>query len=370
MSSSDAVRSQLVLLVLGWGVVGYRIWYSRRRPDDLAGRALSVAIAALAAGITIQFGAAAVDTIVGAPNVGRVASNCAVMVACGAGRVYLLHLWHPGATVAARARAEWARLVLLLAVIVVLFALAPPDPASSRGDPRHTATVYSSPYVYLYLGYLGYTLARMLRELRRCLPLVSDAVLRLTMRLGECGVWTGLAYVLFKAGYLVGHDFDVPVPGREVDTATPMYLLSIGLLTLCAAIPVGRATAGNLRRWSERYRSYQRLYPLWLACYRLAPTIALDPRTTRLRNWLTVRDLRFLLYRRVIEIRDGQLALRRRPPPAAGADSNEVIRLLTVLRNGAVDEPTPATSADGTELLAEVRRLERLAATYGDARRP
>jgi hypothetical protein len=57
----------------------------------------------------------------------------------------------------------------------------------------------------------------------------------------------------------------------------------------------------------RRFRAYGRLYPLWNAMYQEMPEIALDPASSSSR-W-TVRDLRHRLYRRVIEIRDGRLAL-------------------------------------------------------------
>lgn len=342
MSLRQITTTQLLLVIVCLSVIAYRTWYARRQRGDRSAQAFSVAVWALAVGTSIQFGAGAVDVATGVPNLGRMLSNCAILTACGAAHVYLVHFWCP-TEADHRARREWRRLAVLLPVIVLLFLATPADSASSRADPRHTVAVYSSPYVYLYLTYLGYTLVRGLRELRDCIHLVVDATLRLTLRLGVVGFAAGMAYVAFKFVYLIGHDAGITVPGHEVNTATPMYLTSIGLLALCAVIPPTRAAVTSFREWVRRYRSYQRLYPLWLAFYRAAPTIALDPRTTRLRNLLTVRDLDFLLYRRVIEIRDGQLALRRNVPDVLDTSPDPLAR-------------------PGADLAAEIRSLEQLAA--------
>ncbi|MFD0658600.1 MAB_1171c family putative transporter [Thermocatellispora tengchongensis] len=61
--------------------------------------------------------------------------------------------------------------------------------------------------------------------------------------------------------------------------------------------------------WLRDYRAYQALRPLWRALYAADPRIALTPAAPVLLDLVAVRDLRFRLYRRVIEIRDGRLAL-------------------------------------------------------------
>lgn len=62
--------------------------------------------------------------------------------------------------------------------------------------------------------------------------------------------------------------------------------------------------------WIRSYRSYLRLRPLWWALYQASPDIALDPPRSRPRDLIPPRDPHYSLYRRVIEIRDGQMMLR------------------------------------------------------------
>jgi hypothetical protein len=61
--------------------------------------------------------------------------------------------------------------------------------------------------------------------------------------------------------------------------------------------------------WWLAYRNLRRLYPLWAALYAATPGIALDPPSSRMIDRFRLRDVQLRLYRRVIEIRDGRLAL-------------------------------------------------------------
>jgi hypothetical protein len=55
---------------------------------------------------------------------------------------------------------------------------------------------------------------------------------------------------------------------------------------------------------------HRELYPLWSALREINPEIAFNPAPSEFRDRLRVKDLDFRLYRRIIEIRDGRLALR------------------------------------------------------------
>lgn len=377
MISRQVTDSQLLLIAGCWAVVVWRVRHAQRNGADRPAQALSVAIGALALSITIQFGAGSLDRITGVPNVGRLLSNCATLIACCAAQAFVVHLWHPAREAVLRAQRAWVQLAVVLPIVVLLFVITPTDFASSRADPRHATAVYASPYVYVYLGYLAYCLIRILRESRRCFRLVTDFALRLTLNLTMGGCVTGLAYVAFKLFYLIGHDLNVRLPGREIITATPMYIFSIGLFTLGLAVPLVRTAVAALRRWIRQYCSYQRLYPLWQAVYRAAPTVALDPRPSRLRNRLTFRDLDYLLYRRVIEIRDGQLALLDRTSnrdagrSTSGHIGHETQQLLYALRRWTDDARTAQgrLGLGNADLTAEIQSLEHLAKIFANSRR-
>ncbi|MFJ9522346.1 MAB_1171c family putative transporter [Kitasatospora sp. NPDC101801] len=62
-------------------------------------------------------------------------------------------------------------------------------------------------------------------------------------------------------------------------------------------------------RWIRAWTAYRRIGPLWAALHRAVPEIALCTPAARLRPAFP-RGAEFALYRRIIEIHDGQLALR------------------------------------------------------------
>ena len=113
-----------------------------------------------------------------------------------------------------------------------------------------------------------------------------------------------------------------------------------------------------LVRQAGFYRSLRRLYPLWDGLRQAVPGIALDPVPT----WadrLDPRDLRMRLYRRVIEIRDGYMALS--PVDVPGIE--ETARCCGAARSACCGRSDghrrhPAGTGPGrAELRGEVRAL-------------
>lgn len=71
-----------------------------------------------------------------------------------------------------------------------------------------------------------------------------------------------------------------------------------------ASMVMERAWRPTFSTYLRQVRAYRQLQPLWQAVYEAMPEIALPP------DPLNDASLSFKLYRRVIEIRDGELALR------------------------------------------------------------
>ena len=67
----------------------------------------------------------------------------------------------------------------------------------------------------------------------------------------------------------------------------------------------------SIYHWGMQYRAYRRLYPLWHDLYEVTPGIALDPPDSARTDALILRNLGLRLYRRVMEIHDGVVALQR-----------------------------------------------------------
>jgi hypothetical protein len=65
------------------------------------------------------------------------------------------------------------------------------------------------------------------------------------------------------------------------------------------------------RYWWWRHRRYRLLWPLWSALHQAMPEIALDRPRARAVDHCDLFRLRQRLYRRIVEIYDGRLALRQ-----------------------------------------------------------
>jgi hypothetical protein len=121
---------------------------------------------------------------------------------------------------------------------------------------------------------------------------------------------------------------------------------------------------------------------LWSALYEVTPEIALDPAESEFLDRLRIRDLDFRLYRRVIEIRDGRLALRsfldadvarraRKEALKSGLDGGRVeaaveARVLAAgvenaRQHRAPAEVLPASELGGEDIASEVEWLLRVA---------
>jgi hypothetical protein len=108
--------------------------------------------------------------------------------------------------------------------------------------------------------------------------------------------------------------FGLGNPFLDSDAVTRLLIIACAALTLTGStLPAWGSRMGipDALDWLERYRIYWRLYGLWHDLYRVDPDIALFPPRSLVRDALTLRDLRFRLYRRMVEIRDGILVLRR-----------------------------------------------------------
>ncbi|MEV4054055.1 MAB_1171c family putative transporter [Amycolatopsis sp. NPDC049688] len=119
--------------------------------------------------------------------------------------------------------------------------------------------------------------------------------------------------------------------------------------TLSAWSPAVSSVIGRIRA----YRAYRRIEPLWTALRTAVPGIALDPGRE------LAGGAEFALYRRVIEIRDGHLALR------AHFDPDLPARAEAAARRAGVREAEVAATVEALTLAAAIeagragRRFDR-----------
>jgi hypothetical protein len=297
---------------------------ARGRFRDAAVRDLCLAAGALAVSITVETFAAAIDGAAGVPNLARMAGNCATLVAATGGQLYLVHVTHPPAVARRRSRLRYAVLGATLAAMVAIFAFTPSDPSTSAADPRSGQVTYGSPLTLLYVGYLGAALVEITRLSWRYAPLTDLASLRLGLRVTATGAALGVAYTALKAMFLLAHDVGWDLGRWETPVLAPLFAVAALLIVAGATLPAWGRALGAIRRGAGRHRSYRRLHPMWAMLHAAFPETALVAAPSWLAERLDVRELRFRLYRRVIEIRDCQLALRAHADPAAAGLAHEL----------------------------------------------
>ncbi len=193
-----------------------------------------------------------------------------------------------------------------------------------------------------------------------------------------------LGYVAAKSAYLVAlgagveHRFAVLYTGAsQAMLLTSMLLIAAG----CAWPTLGRIP--GLRHLTA-YRRLRRLQPLWQMLYQATPAIALTPPTAG-RQLSRIRDLEVRLYRCVIEIRDGALALRPYAAPHLREGAREAARELGLpnpqiesvveavwlevarrakLRGDPPVRDVPVSGRGGVDLASEIEILEQVSTVY------
>ncbi|MGK3204872.1 MAB_1171c family putative transporter [Amycolatopsis sp. MEPSY49] len=152
------------------------------------------------------------------------------------------------------------------------------------------------------------------------------------------------------------------IGAREDLPSSVLAAATIGFVaagaTLSAWSPAVSSVLGRVRA----YRAYRRIEPLWTALRDAVPGIALDPGRE------LAGGAEFALYRRVIEIRDGHLALRAHFDPELPA------RAETAARHAGVREADLAPTVEAVALAAAIeagregRRFEAARGEPGDLR--
>jgi hypothetical protein len=146
--------------------------------------------------------------------------------------------------------------------------------------------------------------------------------LRMGMGWMGAGAVVGLAYCAHKAVYLVASTVTNGAwPQPEIMERVQALLLAGTVMIFVVGVLWPASVRWPLVRHLLAYRACRRLYPLWRAYYEAEPTIALDASAgSDEAGRPSVRDIEIQLYRRVIEIRDGMLAVR----PFAHPSSREL----------------------------------------------
>ncbi|KDN21981.1 MAB_1171c family putative transporter [Amycolatopsis rifamycinica] len=323
----------------------------------------------------------AVGHLTGVPNIARLVNHGCILVAVVAGQDFLRQINRPD-----RARrwlvphTIWA--ATAFAAMCLLFVLS----RTGVNDIRFAARYGRTPGVLEYwLVYVAGLLPGLVDSARLSVWYArrsTEAVIRLGLRLIATGLVISVGYHVQKAVYFAARRFDLNYP-RAIGGPLDRYLPALSALLVIVGIvlPAWRTPVAV-----SEYVTYLRLRPLWLAFCTVVPGIAFVPPRSLPREVLDVRDIGLRLYRRVVEIRDGRLALRAHLDPeiaAAARESGlgaglsgqkldahvEAVTLAAAIRaaaDGAEPPAEPVASAvpGGRDLDSDIAFLEAVAAAY------
>lgn len=367
-----------LLAVLCWGAFFYKACDLRPKQRDPALLALLVAFAVKGTAFLLATPriAAAVDRGFGIADLGALGIHLLGGVAFGAAVLVTLVYWAHTPDEAWR-RAQW-RIGVAALVMLTMFSLWLAAGVGAQQRSNHYLVQNAHrPLVTIYLLLYVTTLLVALGEIARlCLRYAGPAGrpwLRRGLRITAVGALIHSVNFVSRAFSIIAVRFDMnPLEWEAlilVGTGVGVPLIIAGL-----TMPSWGPYLSHLRRWWRNYAMYCRLYPLWRDLYQAMPAIALYPRSGR-----SMTDVNYRLYRRVIKIGDGLLALRSYRDPevrrralqsgeAAGLTGDELhavvaaAQLKAALNAKAKGRVSPADStgsADDGELF-EVRRGDDL----------
>jgi len=293
--------------VLCWAVFFGKLHGLRVKQRDPALLALLVAFAVKGTGFLLATPrvAAAVDQWTGIPNVGALGIHLLGGVAFGAAVLVVLVYWAENPPEAWR-KARWRLAAAALVTVTMVSLWVAAGRGIEQRSPHYLVQNAQRPlvaiYLVLYVATLLVALGEIARLCRKYARLAEDQWLRRGLRT------TALGAMIYSLTFW-GRTFSMVAVHFGLDPLKWEVLTPIGggigmpLIVAGLTMPSWGPHLSNLSRWWDNYSIYRRLYPLWHDLYEATPGIALPS------TW-SMTDLNYRLCRRVIEIRDGLLAVR------------------------------------------------------------
>lgn len=253
-----------------------------------------------------------VDQFFGIPEVaGLLAQSLVILFA--ASQQSMLLLWsYPLAQAKSEIHLRLAWVAIVCVAMATLFAVTPRGGGHSRDFAVHYAGVPTySIYLLFYLTAFSVTKIDVIRISLQYAPLSGEVWLRRGLRFMATGSALGLVYAAVRVsdiiGALVGADPRHWEFVAQISVGVGAIIEIFGL----AVMPRWGRHLSAAYDWLQQGRHYRKLRPLWFALYQAVPDIALEVPRPAWMEWFPMCDARFLLTRRVIEIRDASLALCR-----------------------------------------------------------
>lgn len=308
----------VAFLIAGYrGVLRAR---GQRKPTELP-----LIVIAVALGLAFVFLAPAAQALESAlaPSLGRLLSNVCTLVAAFGCLHLMLYVSHPAEQVPAKVRARLITLLIAVGVMAVMFFASSPPTGTGIFTGLYRSQPTLAVYTLVYASYLGSAVVDL-----AALALRSIRGARAWLRLGMILIAAGC---VLAAGYLIEKMIGVVSELVTASTAEPycssafatvgctfavgMPALAVLLIILGTTLPTLGPRLEHLLRGFWHRRALRRLQPLWETLHEALPDIALAtpdrPLGPSLPGGISER-----LYRRVIAIRDGLLALQPYRDPA------------------------------------------------------
>lgn len=380
--TSNFVSAGLVVLLWVYLLVKLRALHWRVR--DTAQRANCASLFSVALSMTVFHPPVyrAIDRAIGVPNLSRLLGNSLGVAAAWVFQPVIVRLLHYPERKRGALGSGWL-MVGAIAIMTLLFSRASvPIEAPTDFQVLYSAAPYIAEYRLVVLAYIGLLILQIfLRSVQNghVVRSIPQAHLRLQARLQTVGWGLGVAYAGIEIGYIL-----LALLGLVPPNAYPMtFAYGIFVAGFIALLSGG---ALSMYHRAQQYRDYRLLYPLWHDLYRATPSIALDPPGSARADALTFRNLDLRLYRRVMEIHDGVIALQRYTDTELGGRARALCRTLGVSEEDApvsIDAimwaaavaakgrgrlaPVPATATvvrDDATIEADVQYLKQVAHAY------
>ncbi|MFF5443921.1 MAB_1171c family putative transporter [Streptomyces sp. NPDC012888] len=353
-----------ICTAVGLAAFAYRLPDLVRRPHDIALWALCVYF--LCSGISflvdLDLLRLHISAFFGLPNITSLITQVAVVVLTAAQQVVLVHWSAPPDRARRMARNRVLFFGTALVVLVVASFVAGPVSHSETATSTILLSIQNADYALYMTFYLVICAVGQFETVRLSLRF-TKVVGRQWLKVGMLTVTVGASLILV---YCVTRGIQIAGTRLHYDAAVldPIQWTcgSVGALLQVTGwtIPSWGIHVTKALGWFRSYRAYLRLRPLWWALHQATPDIALDPPRSWPRELVPPRDPHYRLYRRVIEIRDGQLLLRTSLslaefarmaraldlPEDPTSPLGEALQVRAALSRCA--DPAPRTEADGS----------------------
>ncbi|MEV8306479.1 MAB_1171c family putative transporter [Streptomyces flavidovirens] len=245
------------------------------------------------------------------PHVARLLSNTFTLAAATSVLAFMLQL---------NLEPEQARRQIRLRVIALVAAVAGMTVLFSAEQLFHRSPILYALYVLIYISYLAYTAKDFLQQTWTQSKRSRRKSQRIGLRVTSAGCAFALLYAAYKVFALISIGLGLGLIPDHAKCSTPLTptrcafsvtapAVAVLLITIGLTLPALTWPFSQFRRRRWEARSFAALEPLWSDVTAAVPEVVLDPGNAETDP--RTHDLDFHLHRRVIEINDGVLALRR-----------------------------------------------------------